>query len=519
MRNRILKRFSSKTFVVGFSLIAAILYGVGEYREIGWLGYLSILFFLPSFLYIYRVVYRNIGERAWFARLIFLFGQLCFLVLSTVYADWENTWIGLFGDYFLFFILFQLLVWILRIFKPVRRFFERLEEKEERKFVHLGLKKRKRFSFLNFRRAVVLVLLVIAFGFLGWRNWQLTGRVERLETAIGESRLLCSEKETVEKVKKSVVRIIGRGVEGSGFVVKKDKFFLTEPCIVTNHHVVANDLTPKIVLPDYTILQGKVFAADKESDLAIIEVNEGLAGLEELEIGNVDNLENLDELIAVGYPLGTSVPGEATFNKGHFVDLRQPEGFTTKVIQTDIQLGHGMSGGPMVDICGKVYGVNQLFREGLSFGISINDLISKKWDEMKSAEDPVADIEKIEFKPNESPLECVRAFYNYQTTGELKRAYDLLSREYTDWSFERWKKGYENTLYIVFVKSEEVEDEESTVFVKFYSVDLIDENLVRKYFEGTQRVDEYEGRLKLKQADIEEVEEPSWEWFWDFEEG
>ncbi len=493
------------------------MYVSSEFLEIEWLGYLSILFFVPSFLFLYQLIYKNIGERARFARLIFFIGQLGFLLWFAMSADVGNTWIGLVGDYFLFFFVFQFLVWILRIFKPVRKFFEGIErKKDEKDFVYLGAKRQRKKINLNFRKLGVL-LLVAVIGFLGWRNWQLTERVVRLETAIGESRLLCDEKETVEEVKKSVVRIIGRNVEGSGFLVKKNRFLIADPYVVTNHHVIARDMRPKIVLPDYTPLQGKVIAADKESDLALIQVDSGLENIPSLEFGDVNNLENLDELIAVGYPLGTSVPGEATFNKGHFIDLRQPEGFPTKMIQTDIQLGHGMSGGPMIDICGKVYGVNQLYREGLSFGISANDLINQKWDEMRKADDPVADVEKIEFKPNESPLECVRAFYNYQTTGELKKAYDLLSREYTDWTFERWKEGYENTLYVVFVKSEEVEDEENTVFVKFYSADLIDEKLIHKYFEGTQKVGDYDGEYRLEESDIEEIEEPEWDWFWNFE--
>lgn len=515
MRNKNLKRFSSKVFVVNSTLIGLILYVVSEYREIGWMGYLSILFFIPSLFFLYRVIYRNVGERAWFARLIFFFVQLGFLVLFAVKVDIENIWIGLAGDYFLLFIFFQILVWVLRIFKPVRKFFKGIEKKrDEKKFVHLGIKKRRRFLSLNFRNMAVLALLVLGIGFLGWRNWQLTGRVQRLETAIGESRLLCDEKESMEKVKKSVVRIIGRDIEGSGFVIKKDKFFLTEPYVLTNYHVIAKDINPKIVLPDYTLLQGEVIAADKESDLALIRVASGLADIPNLEFGDVNDLENLDELIAVGYPLGTSVPGEATVNKGHFVALREQEGYATKMIQTDIQLGHGMSGGPMVDICGKVYGINVISTKGLSFGISGSDFVDKKWDEMKRAEDPVAEVEKIEFKSNESPLECVRAFYNYQTTGELKKAYNLLSKEYTDWTFERWKEGYENTLYVVFIKAEEAEDEENAVFVKFYSADLIDEKLVYKYFEGMQRVKDYDGVYKLEESDIEEIPEPGWEWYY-----
>jgi len=97
----------------------------------------------------------------------------------------------------------------------------------------------------------------------------------------------------------------------------------------------------------------------------------------------------------------------------------------------------------------------------------------------------------------------------------IKKAYNLLSKNYTDWSFEDWKKGYQNTLYIVFLKAEQVEDKENTVFVKFYSADLKDEQFTERFFEGEQRVEKYNEQWKLEEANIKEIENPDWLWFYE----
>ncbi len=509
---RAVEAVSGKFFVVNFSLVGVILYVVSDYRDIGWLGYVCILFFLPSFIFLYRLIYRGLDEGAVFTRIIFFVGQIGFLVLFATVLDYEKIWIGLIANYFLLFIFFQFLVSVFQLLIPAGKFISRILTKKGVGLKFLNTSWGKNLAVNGFR----VVIILVVFG-LGWRNWHLAGRVKKLETVIGESRLFCNERESVSRVKKSTVRIVGRDAQGSGFFftgksVPEGKY------VLTNWHVVAKDDRPKVILDDYTVLQGKVIAADKGADLAVVKADVGDRQIEPLEFGDINNLEELDELVAIGFPLGTDIRGEATANKGHFVALRQDDTFSTKIVQTDIGLVPGMSGGPMIDICGNVYGVNLLNIYSLSMGVSTTDFVEWKWDEMLDAEDPLVDIEKIEFKPNSSPLECVRAFYNYQTTGEWENAYQLLAESYTTWTFDQWKEGYENTLYIIFVKAEQTEDDVNTIFVKFYSADLVDETLVYKYFEGTQRVDDFDGVYKLVESNIEEIEEPEWSWFWEWPE-
>jgi len=61
---------------------------------------------------------------------------------------------------------------------------------------------------------------------------------------------------------------------------------------------------------------------------------------------------------------------------------------------------------------------------------------------------------------------------------------------------------------------EEDEEDENTVFVKFSSADLVDEDIVYHFFEGTVKVVEINGHLKLNDAEIKEIKDPEWDWFY-----
>jgi hypothetical protein len=363
----------------------------------------------------------------------------------------------------------------------------------------------------KFKKTILffLVLLLVAFAVKTLFSYKkqvvtLEGRVAKLEQIAGPRRLLCDEKEVVERVKKSLVRIIGLYTEGSGFIAEPNGH------VITNYHVIASDFQPKVILPDYSFVQGKVILADKEADFAFLKIER--KDLERLSFGDSAQIEPMEELISLGYPLGTGLKGEATAIKGNFVALRtDSDGF--HYLQTDITLNSGASGGPMINACGEVVGINMAGLAGLGMGVSANDFYSK-WVNLAGTQEGksvLEGIEKIEFNPNDSPKGCVEAFYNYQTVGELKKAYGLLSREYTTWTFDQWQEGYQNTLNVILYEVKEID--EDTVFVKFSSADLIGEEVVDRFFEGTQRVKKVGGKYKLAESNIKEVENPDWEWF------
>jgi len=357
--------------------------------------------------------------------------------------------------------------------------------------------------------SIALLIIFIRYHlFLRNQIEVLEEKVVKLEQIVGPKKLLCDERESVQKTKQSLVRIVGRISQGSGF------FFDPNGYILTNYHVIAADFRPKIILPDNSIIQGEVVSADRKSDLALVKVDK--RDLPILEFGDSGQIEPMEELISLGYPYADELLGEPTVIKGEFVALRFDKETGLNYIQTDMSLNSGASGGPMINVCGEVVGINVIGGAGLSMGIASNDFVKSKWGELVDKEEPLAEVEKIEFNPNGSPKECVEAFYNYQTIGELKKAYELLSREYTTWTFDQWKEGYQNTLNIILYEVKEVDDD--TVFIKFSSADFDGEDFIYRYFEGTQRVKKVNGEYKLAESNIKEVQDPGWEWFFPPEE-
>lgn len=82
-------------------------------------------------------------------------------------------------------------------------------------------------------------------------------------------------------------------------------------------------------------------------------------------------------------------------------------------------------------------------------------------------------------------------------------------------TFEQWKKGYEPNLDTSLIKIENDSEKENVVEVKLSTKDLVDDQIVYKYFEGMWEVKEIDGNLKLWWPDIKEVKDPSFLWFYE----
>ncbi|MEE9201810.1 MAG: trypsin-like peptidase domain-containing protein, partial [Dehalococcoidia bacterium] len=98
--------------------------------------------------------------------------------------------------------------------------------------------------------------------------------------------------------------------------------------------------------------------------------------------GDSDRAQVGDEVVAMGYPLGSGLGGQATVTKG-VLSARRQEGNTT-YLQTDAAINPGNSGGPLLDSQGKVIGINTLkigqigdtTIESIGFAIAINSVKS-----------------------------------------------------------------------------------------------------------------------------------------------
>ena len=156
----------------------------------------------------------------------------------------------------------------------------------------------------------------------------------------------------------------GQGA-GSGFVIAPDGF------IVTNHHVVEKAASVGIVFTDGRELAARVVGSDPATDLALLRVAEG--GLVPVDIARSETLRVGQLVIAIGNPLGfqSSVSTGVVSALGR--NLRGQSGrLIENVIQTDVALNPGNSGGPLVDSRGRVVGVNTAMirmAQGLCFAI------------------------------------------------------------------------------------------------------------------------------------------------------
>lgn len=152
---------------------------------------------------------------------------------------------------------------------------------------------------------------------------------------------------------------------GSGVIVSP------QGIVVTNTHVVKVGGTAeiKVALADRREFDAKVILQDEKSDIAVLRI-EGNGPFPYLEFDDSDVLEVGDQVLAIGNPFGIG----QTVTSGIISALARTE--VTKsgaqmFIQTDAAINPGNSGGALVDMTGKVVGINTAIftRSGGSHGV------------------------------------------------------------------------------------------------------------------------------------------------------
>jgi serine protease Do len=135
---------------------------------------------------------------------------------------------------------------------------------------------------------------------------------------------------------------------GSGVIVSTDGY------ILTNNHVVHDADTIRVTLADGRELTAKVVGTDPQSDLAVVKID--AKDLPAITFADSDKIEVGDRVLAIGNPFGigqtvtsgmVSALGRATLGLDY-------EDF----IQTDAAINPGNSGGALVDVQGRLVGVN-----------------------------------------------------------------------------------------------------------------------------------------------------------------
>ncbi len=143
---------------------------------------------------------------------------------------------------------------------------------------------------------------------------------------------------------------------GSGVIIDADKGY-----IITNHHVVNEADTVTVGLQDGRELEAELVGSDARTDIALLQVEAD--NLSDLEFADISDLRVGDYVAAIGNPFGlgqtvttgiVSALGRAGINRENYEDF----------IQTDAAINVGNSGGALVDLNGRLIGINTAIISG-----------------------------------------------------------------------------------------------------------------------------------------------------------
>ncbi|MEX5730121.1 Do/DeqQ family serine protease [Rhodovulum iodosum] len=151
---------------------------------------------------------------------------------------------------------------------------------------------------------------------------------------------------------------------GSGVIVAPDGV------VVSNYHVVGQATDIRVVLNDRREFDAEVLLADEQSDLAVLRL-EGAEDLPALPFRDSDSLEVGELVLAIGNPFGIGQTVSSGIVSGLARSGLSIGGGRGLFIQTDAAINPGNSGGALVDMAGRLVGINTaiLSRSGGSNGI------------------------------------------------------------------------------------------------------------------------------------------------------
>jgi S1-C subfamily serine protease len=181
---------------------------------------------------------------------------------------------------------------------------------------------------------------------------------------------------------------------GSGFIYDKVEYCGSEQqrpfCVITGHVITNNHVVGDAKIVDVTFSDGnkytaRVIGADIYSDIAVLQIMQNITQpiLKPLVIGNSSKLEVGDEVVTISNPFGldnTLTTGIISAMGRVLSPLAESGGFSLpNIIQTDVPLASGSSGGPLLNMQGQVVGmdtagISAILGGGIAFAIPSNTL-------------------------------------------------------------------------------------------------------------------------------------------------
>jgi serine protease Do len=159
---------------------------------------------------------------------------------------------------------------------------------------------------------------------------------------------------------------VQRGV-GSGFIISADGY------VLSNAHVVDGADEVYVTLTDKREFKAKVIGADGSTDVALLKIEGG--NLPRLTIGDSNKIRVGEWVIAIGSPFNL----ENTVTAGIISAKSRDTGDYLPLIQSDVAVNPGNSGGPLINMRGEVIGINSQIAtlsgayNGISFAVPIDE--------------------------------------------------------------------------------------------------------------------------------------------------
>jgi S1-C subfamily serine protease len=207
-----------------------------------------------------------------------------------------------------------------------------------------------------------------------------TGPTERFaavteaEALDAYSRAVVGVVEHVGPAVVSIGRMSKRGPAGAGSGV----VFAPDGYILTNAHVVAGSEALEVGFTDGTSSPARLVGVDHATDVAVVRVSGAAPAVG--RFGDSSSLRVGQLVVAIGNPLGFSSTVSAGVVSALGRTMRSRDGRAMEgIIQSDVALNPGNSGGPLVDSRGRVVGINTaiiLGAQGISFSVPID---TAKW--------------------------------------------------------------------------------------------------------------------------------------------
>lgn len=185
--------------------------------------------------------------------------------------------------------------------------------------------------------------------------------VTQLERSVIGKTLSVEIEAIAQRIRPAVVFIDRPHGNGAGIIWRSDGR------IVTNRHVVGREAQVMVSLADGRRFTGRVVMRHPEQDLAVVQIP--ASGLPAADVGDSSTVRPGQVAIAVGHPFGyrDAVSAGVIVAAGQITTRGGPR--SADLLQSDVKLAPGNSGGPLLDVQGRVIGVNTMVAGRLSLAV------------------------------------------------------------------------------------------------------------------------------------------------------